>query len=171
MKIDNFSPYQIKMPNTGAVGNVQPIKRGDNSPVKKTELGPNANMESLQSIYSEKQLKRLGIIECETCANRTYVDGSDDPGVSFKSPGKIDPQVSASVVMSHELEHVSNEQASANAEDIEVVSQSVSLYASICPECGVSYVAGGETKTVTKGKSEYDVSDELLKGVKIDERL
>ncbi|MBI9011883.1 MAG: hypothetical protein JEZ08_06590 [Clostridiales bacterium] len=171
MKIDTFSTYQIGIPNTEAVGNVRPVKHGEISPLEKTELDPNANMENLKSIYSDKQLKRLGIIECETCANRTYVDGSDDPGVSFKSPGKIDPKVSASVVMSHELEHVSNEQASANAENREIVSQSVSLHASICPECGVSYIAGGETRTVTKGKSEYSGPDELFKGVKIDKRL
>jgi len=171
MKIDTYSTYQINMPKTEAVGNVQPVKRGAIAPVENSKLDPKANMDSLKSIYSEKQLKRLGIIECETCANRTYVDGSDDPGVSFKSPGKIDPKVSASVVMSHELEHVSNEQAAATAEGREVISQSVSLHTSICPECGVSYVAGGKTRTVTEGKSEYGGSDELLKGVKIDKRL
>ena len=30
-------------------------------------------------------------VECQTCKNRKYVDGSDDPNVSFKTPGHIDP--------------------------------------------------------------------------------
>ena len=45
--------------------------------------------------------------ECETCKNRKYQDGSDEM-VSFKAAGHIDPNNAASVVMSHEQEHVSN---------------------------------------------------------------
>ncbi|MBN2795901.1 MAG: hypothetical protein JXR88_10885 [Clostridia bacterium] len=127
-------------------------------------------IESLKAAYGEKQLKKMGVIECATCANRTYVDGSDDPGVSFKTPGKIAPEVSASVVMSHEQEHVSNEQASAQSEGREVVSQSVTLQNGICPECGRVYVAGGTTRTVTKAKSNYDISDVLLEGAKLDKK-
>ena len=28
-------------------------------------------------------------VECQTCKNRKYVDGSNEPDVSFKTPGKI----------------------------------------------------------------------------------
>ena len=28
-------------------------------------------------------------VECQTCKNREYVDGSNEPDVSFKTPGKI----------------------------------------------------------------------------------
>ena len=35
--------------------------------------------------------------KCETCENRKYQDGSTDPGVSFKTPGKINPDAAASV--------------------------------------------------------------------------
>jgi len=47
-------------------------------------------------------------VECETCANRTYVDGSNEGDVSFKTPGHISPEASAAVVSSHEYEHVRN---------------------------------------------------------------
>lgn len=129
------------------------------------------NIEELLKIYGEKQLKKIGMIECETCADRSYIDGSDDPGVSFKSPGKIDPDVSASTVMAHELEHVRNERADAKLEDREIVSQSVTLHNSICPECGSVYVSGGETKTLSKTKETYGLSPQLLKGGQVDLKL
>ena len=87
--------------------------------------------------------------ECETCKNRKYVDQSDDPSVSFQSPAHISPGQSAAVVMSHEREHVANEQARAEQEGRKVVSQTVSLSMGVCPECGRVYVAGGTTRTVT----------------------
>ncbi len=92
--------------------------------------------------------------ECKTCAERKYQDGSDDPGVSFKTAAHISPDQAAAKVRSHEYEHVVREQAKAQREDREVVSQSVRLHTSICPECGRSYVSGGVTNTVTKGTSE-----------------
>ena len=36
--------------------------------------------------------------ECQTCKERKYQDGSDDPGVSFKTPTQIAPEQAASVV-------------------------------------------------------------------------
>lgn len=56
---------------------------------------------------------------------------------------------SASVVASHEQEHVSNEQAKAKGEGRRVVSQTVVLQYAVCPECHRSYVSGGTTRTVT----------------------
>ena len=88
--------------------------------------------------------------ECQTCAERKYQDGSDDPGVSFKTAAHIDPNQAASVVRGHEQEHVVREQAKADREGREVVSQSVTLHTAICPECGRSYVSGGTTRTVTQ---------------------
>jgi hypothetical protein len=87
---------------------------------------------------------------CETCSTRNYVDGSTDPGVSFKSPAHIDPSASAAVVSAHENEHVSHENAAAKQQGGRVVAQSVSLHSAVCPDCGRSYIAGGTTKTVTK---------------------
>lgn len=109
--------------------------------------------------------------ECQTCKNRKYVDGSNDPGVSFKTPGKIKPEAAASVVKSHEMEHVSNNRAKAQAENKEIVSQSVTMHTAVCPECGRVYVSGGTTYTVTKNISENDFAAELddAKGANYDE--
>ncbi|MBQ8647180.1 MAG: hypothetical protein IJ484_03445, partial [Oscillospiraceae bacterium] len=87
--------------------------------------------------------------ECKTCAERKYQDGSDDPGVSFKTPGHIDPDNAASVVRGHEQEHVVRERAKAAREDRKVIQQSVTLHTSICPDCGKVYVSGGTTRTTT----------------------
>lgn len=96
--------------------------------------------------------------ECQTCKNRKYRDGSDDPGVSFKTASKIAPEAAASAVRGHEMEHVYRNQAKAEREGREVVSQTVTLKTGICPECGKPYIAGGETRTVTKAKKEPDFS-------------
>lgn len=98
--------------------------------------------------------------ECKTCAERKYQDGSDDPGVSFKTAAHISPEQAASKVRSHEYEHVVREQSKADRENKEVVSQSVRIHTDICPECGRSYVSGGVTNTVTKGKTEQPVEPE-----------
>ena len=90
--------------------------------------------------------------ECQTCARRKYQDGSDDPGVSFKSPTHISPEQAGSAVRGHEQEHVVREQAAAQREGREVVRQSVSIHTDICPECGRVYISGGTTETVTSGK-------------------
>lgn len=108
--------------------------------------------------------------ECETCKNRKYQDGSDGPGVSFKTPSKLSPDKAASAVRSHEQEHVTREQAKAQREDREVVSQSVTYQTAVCPECGKIYVSGGTTKTVTKGQVEqtYGLSGNEEKGKYLD---
>ena len=64
----------------------------------------------------------------------------------------INPGNVASTVRGHEQEHVVRERAKAEREDKNVVSQSVRIKSDICPECGKSYVSGGETVTVTKSK-------------------
>lgn len=96
--------------------------------------------------------------ECQTCKNRKYQDGSDDPGVSFKSASKVGPEGAAAAVRGHEYEHVYRNRAKAAREGKEVVYQSVRIKTAICPECGDSYVAGGETTTVTKTKPKTDIT-------------
>ncbi|MCI8649257.1 MAG: hypothetical protein HFG20_03990 [Anaerotruncus sp.] len=119
----------------------------------KTEQELKAEEEAeLEAKRKEEQKQEEEDEECQTCENRRYQDGSDDPGVSFKTPGKIAPQLSASVVRGHEMEHVFREQAKAEREDRDVVSQRVTLHLGVCPECGKAYVSGGTTETVTKGK-------------------
>ena len=100
--------------------------------------------------------------ECKTCAERKYQDGSDDPGVSFKTAAHISPEQSASKVRSHEYEHVVREQSEADREGREVVSQTVRLHTNICPECGKAYVSGGVTNTVTRNKQEQNPPDNAV---------
>ena len=174
MKIDGTTIPQLNI----SVGSPKPISDvfSDITPttigasVEKTSGAP-GNLDALKSLYSDKELKKIGIIDCQTCSERTYVDSSDDPGVSFKTPTQVDPSQAATAVMSHELEHVSNEQADARSDGREIVSQSVSIHTSRCPECGVSYVSGGTTKTVSKKKSDYGLSNEMTKGLKIDNKI
>ena len=96
--------------------------------------------------------------ECQTCKNRKYQDGSDDPGVSFKTATNIAPEQAASAVRGHEQEHVVREQAKARREDRKVVSQSVTIHTAICPECGDTYVSGGTTRTTTRANPVEEVS-------------
>ena len=84
--------------------------------------------------------------ECETCRNRKSKDGSDEM-VSFKSAAHISPAASASRVMAHEMEHVSNAYSKAAKGNGKVLQASVTLHTAICPECGRAYVSGGETRT------------------------
>lgn len=113
-------------------------------------------IETLEGRLQKLDEKNNG--ECQTCENRRYQDGSDDPGVSFKTASKIAPESAAAVVRGHEMEHFYRNQAKAAREGREVVSQSVRLKSGICPECGKPYIAGGETRTVTKAKNEPDFS-------------
>lgn len=113
-------------------------------------------------------------VECQTCKNRRYQDGSDEM-VSFKTPGKIAPGESYAKVMGHEKEHVANAVAEGNKPGKELVSSTVSLKTAICPECGRSYIAGGTTRTVMKtyGSDPYSQNQksfeaEATKGNRID---
>lgn len=108
--------------------------------------------------------------ECETCKNRKYQDESDDPGVSFKTASKVGAGSAEAAVRGHEYEHVNRNQAKAAREGKEIVYQSVTIKRAICPECGKSYVSGGETKTVTREKRDerfdvglWDKTEELGK--------
>jgi hypothetical protein len=91
--------------------------------------------------------------ECETCKNRKYQDGSDEM-VSFKSAQHISPEAAASRVRGHEAEHVSNAYKDAAQNNGKVLQASVSIKTAICPECGRTYVCGGETATKIKYSNE-----------------
>ncbi|MCR5107512.1 MAG: hypothetical protein K6B28_05050 [Lachnospiraceae bacterium] len=97
--------------------------------------------------------KKSSPAECETCRNRKYQDGSDEM-VSFKSAAHISPEASKTRVMAHEMEHVSNAYKKAAEKDGKVLQASVKLEMAICPECGRSYVSGGETATKIQYKNE-----------------
>lgn len=100
--------------------------------------------------------------ECETCKNRKYTDGSDEM-VSFKAPGHIDPDNAAAVVMGHEQEHVSNAYNKARNNNGHVERATVRLKTDICPECGRSYISGGETNTQIKYYNEDNPYQQDLK--------
>ena len=131
------------------------------------------DFETAKQLVGERELKKLGAIECSTCANRTYQDQSPDPGVSMKSPTKVSPQAAGNAVRSHENEHVTRNAAKAEQEGREVVFSSVQVYTSVCPECGRVYVSGGKTTTMTSGKTsgktQQAIVAGLLKGLKFDE--
>ncbi len=91
--------------------------------------------------------------ECQTCKNRKYQDGSNEM-VSFKSAAHISPNASGSRVRAHEQEHVNNAFKKASMKGGKVISAAVSIRTSVCPECGRTYVAGGETNTQIKYYNE-----------------
>ena len=98
---------------------------------------------------------------CETCDSRRYQDSSDDPSVSFQTPTHISPGQSAAMVLAHENEHVANEQVKAEQDGRRIISQTVSLQSSICPECNRMYISGGETRTVTAEDNSNEAVDVL----------
>lgn len=129
--------------------------------------GNSGRMDKLKEVYDDKTLKKMGVIECSSCASRRYVDGSNDPHVSFKTPTHVSPEASVAAVTSHEMEHVSHEQNSAKSEGGKVIGQSVSIFMAVCPECGVSFASGGVTRTTVS----KPVENEQDKGHLVDLKL
>lgn len=134
---------------------IQPYEEGNNSYLSADDVAKQlsgnreaAKSESAREVFEDGQ--------CQTCEKRKYQDDSDDMGVSFQSPTRVDPKMAASAVRGHENEHVVREQAKAQQEDRKVVSQSVTMHTDICPECGKVYVSGGETRTVTKAADDNE---------------
>lgn len=120
------------------------------APVKAYAAGAATSPQGTQGAEEAKSAREvMEEGECQTCKERKYQDGSDDPGVSFKTAQHIAPEAAAAAVRGHEMEHVVREQASAAREGRRVVSQSVTYHTAICPECGKAYVSGGTTRTTT----------------------
>ena len=86
-----------------------------------------------------------------------------DEMVSFKSPTHISPESAASAVMAHEQEHVSNAYSKANRDNAEVIQASVRIQTSVCPECGRTYVSGGETTTQIKYQEDNPYAQNFKK--------
>ena len=140
---------------------LEKLLRGEETGEDKVKLPWEKEEESDPLKAEEKEAKSAQEVmeesECQTCKNRKYQDGSDDPGVSFKTATKIAPEQVASAVRGHEQEHVVREQAKAQREDRKVVSQSVTIHTAICPECGKVYVSGGTTRTTTMANPVEEV--------------
>jgi hypothetical protein len=142
---------------------------------------PTSNVSNVTPINTENNVEnsvRVKQVECQTCKNRKYVDGSNESDVSFKSPGHIDPGQSYATVMSHEQEHMSNARQKTADSDTRLVSASVSLKISVCPECGRSYVAGGTTNTTIQysesnpyDKGRKTIEGSFLRGQNFDEAV
>ncbi len=116
--------------------------------------------------------------ECKTCENRKYVDGSNEADVSFKTPGVIKPEEAYAKVSAHERQHVSNAIAKGSKPGAKLISASVALKMSVCPECGRTYVAGGTTTTTISystsnpyDKNADEAFGNMLIGNNIDERV
>ena len=108
--------------------------------------------------------------ECQTCKNRKYVDGSNEANVSFKNAAHISPEAASSAVRAHEGQHVSNAYHKAATQTGEVVSASVRVQTSVCPECGRSYISGGVTDTQIRYYNESNPYQQDLKqtdGIKL----
>lgn len=108
--------------------------------------------------------------ECQTCKNRKYVDGSNEANVSFKSAAHVSPEAASSAVRAHEGQHVSNAYNKAATQNGEVVSASVRVQTSVCPECGRSYISGGVTDTQIRYYNETNPYQKDLKstdGIKL----
>ncbi len=176
MQIGAYNRYG-RTEQAGAIG-VDPLGRESASPSARggsaraeagaagvtVEISPQARNQATSSL-DDKALKRLGLAECQTCKSRQYQDGSNDPGVSFKAATHVAPEQAAAAVAGHENEHVVREQAKAETQDREVVSQRVEIHTSVCPECGRAYVSGGTTTTVTKAADEAETQPDTPKSV------
>lgn len=141
-----------------AVNGNEQFKSGMMIPIKDGQYDP--NVKNAQNLPNSKlsaeadRKRRFDSFECQTCKNRRYQDGSDDSGVSFQTPTRVDPKAAGAAVRGHEQEHVSRNKSKAEREGKEIVSQSVTIHTGICPECGKVYISGGTTRTTTKNASD-----------------
>ena len=134
--------------------NQNPYSSVPNTPEDDRRLISDTKKANDDSPLNDKQKE-----ECQTCKNRKYKDGSNDPGVSYKTPTKIKSGAAAAAVKSHEHEHVSRERAKAQREGKEIIYQNVTIHTAICPECHKSYVSGGTTRTVTRNSNESQMNN------------
>ena len=88
--------------------------------------------------------------------------------VSFKTAQHMSPAQAATRVRAHEQEHVSNAYDKAAKDNGKVLMASVSLHTAICPECGTTYVAGGETRTKIKYSNEDNPYTKDMKAIHAD---
>ena len=128
---------------------------------KKKQLDQSADNDPLV-----RMAKKMGAIECQTCANREYQDVSNDAGVSFKNAAHISPENAFAVVSAHEQEHVEAAKDRATGDDSqeskrEFLGASVRIFVSTCPECGRTYVSGGETRTMEAHSSSGNNPSEI----------
>lgn len=163
---ERINPVDFQLPTREGADPEEVAVRGRIAAYEETQLQKDlqetrGELAEVEEEIQEEKIEKEPVIECECCKNRKYVDGSDDGSVSYQTPTHISPETSASKVMAHEQEHVTNEQVYAERDGREVVSQTVRLDSAVCPECGVSYTSGGLTTTVTADKREnFTISEQ-----------
>lgn len=145
---------QSELPGTESEKAAEAGLPGQSSQADGIDTESEKDMPKIAGLGTESAQETTEEAECKTCKERKYQDGSDDPGVSFKTPTHIGPDQSASAVRGHELEHVVRERAKAQSEGRRVISQSVTMQTGICPECGRVYTAGGVTRTTTAAQTK-----------------
>lgn len=157
--------YRKSAANGSPVSGANPVSKtnpasGTESPngLSMLKNDPNSVPQNGRLSEAADRRRRFDSFECQTCKNRKYQDGSDDSGVSFQTPTRVDPKAAGAAVRGHEQEHVSRNRSKAEREGKEIVSQSVTIHTNICPECGRVYISGGTTRTTTKNASENDLA-------------
>lgn len=172
----NFSSYH-NYGITGTYGNTEQNKNAaQSSSVNPNQTAEQTNASDQSGKISQNGIKpadnnkknATGAEECETCKKRKYQDGSNE-NVSYKSAAHISPEAAGSAVRAHEGEHVSNAYSKAAEKEGKVINASVTLKTAICPECGRTYVSGGETNTMIKYNNEENpyVRDKKLQDATI----
>lgn len=166
--ISYISPYTNAMAGSASIAS--PINgANDVTNAQKSAADQNVSVDNKSVEKTDPGYK------CQTCANRKYQDGSDE-NVSFKSATNIAPEAAASAVRGHEQEHVSNAYDKAKQNNGKVISATVQIHTSICPECGKTYVSGGTTRTQIKYSNEEnpyqknlkDMQGGFLRGINLD---
>lgn len=147
MGIYGVSGYGVFSPVYPA-SRIQPV-RASGAVTRGTDGVAQATVDGARDAEAKKN-GRVEKGECQTCKNRKYVDGSNESDVSFKTPAHINPNNAAAVVMGHEREHMANAVAEGSKANKELLSASITLKTSVCPECGRVYVSGGVTRTTMR---------------------
>lgn len=147
----------MDLPKTATVPQNAIVGELNRAPTSTDQKSPAQTATEAEQNSAQKKQLADDTDGCETCENRTYQDGSNDPSVSFKNPTNVDPSVAASAVRGHEQEHVFNERNKAQREQRKIISQTVSLHNGICGECGKAYISGGTTRTVSKADNSKAV--------------
>ena len=101
------------------------------------------NQNGFKRVVEDEDRKK----ECQTCKNRKYKDGSDEANVSFKSAAHVSPQAAGAAVRAHEGEHVQNAYNDAAKNNGKVISASVSIHLSVCPESSFQEKYYGQTRS------------------------
>ena len=122
--------------------------------------------------------KKSSPAECKACKERKYQDGSNEADVSFKAASHVSPEAAGAAVRAHEGQHVSNAYSKAAKDGGKVLQASVAIHTAVCPECGRTYVSGGETTTKIKYGNEDNpyvknmkkADNGLLSGMNFDAR-